>query len=137
MDGQKFALAAAAGGIAVFVAGLLIYGLVFASFMQANTMAGIHREAPRWIVLGVANLATGTLLTTVLGYWAKVKDIPEGVRVGALLGFLVILSTDLTIAATSNLFPSLRVAIVDMLASTVIMAIGGGAVGAVLTRRSS
>jgi len=137
MDGQKFALAAVAGGIAVFVAGLLIYGLVFASFMQANTMAGIHRDAPRWIVLGVANLATGTLLTTVLGYWARVKDVPDGVRVGALLGFLVILSIDLTIAATSNLFPSLRVAIVDMLAYTVILAIGGGAVGAVLTRRSS
>ena len=135
MDGQKFALATVAGGVAAFVAGYLIYGQLFAGFMEANTMVGVSRKAPRWIVLGVANLATGALLTTVLGYWAKASNIAEGARVGALLGFLVILSLDLTIAATSNVFDSLRVAVVDMLAYTLIMAIGGAAVGAALSRR--
>ena len=92
-------------------------------------------EAPRWIVLFIANLAKGALLTTVIGYWARAGGAEEGARIGALLGFLAILGFDLTLAATSNVFASLRAATVDMFGFTLTFAIGGGVVGAVLGRQ--
>ena len=135
MTGQKFAIATLVGAVALFVGGFLIYGLALNSYMTAN-MTVTMKDPPDWLTLGLGQIAGGALLTLVIGKWAKASGAGAGLAIGAQLGLLMCLAFDLTMYATSSMMNNMTVMAVDVLAATVLWAIGGAAVGAMLGQRS-
>jgi hypothetical protein len=136
MNGQKFAVAALVGGVTCFILGYVIYGVLLAGYMSANMMPGLMKDPPDFIHLGLGNLASGALLATVIGGWAKTGGVGPGLKIGAILGVLVAASFDLTMFGTSNVMTNPDVMLVDICASTVLTALAGAAVGAALGRRA-
>lgn len=127
--------AAVAGGAALFLFGFLIYGLVLEPMvMKPNmiTYPGLTKDPPDWIPLILANLVNGFLLAYVFDKWAAIRTFIGGASAGAILMFLIALTIQLFFASFMNISRNFIPAIADVLGSTVLGAIGGGVVGAVL-----
>ena len=92
---------------------LQVWDLTFGSFFAANagTATGVARESQIIWALAIGHLATGALLTLVIGNVARGATIVEGFKIGAMVAFLMWLSVDLTLYGVMNIF-NLRATIV-------------------------
>ena len=70
-------------------------------------------------------------ITYIFVKWAHISTFKSGLRGGAAIGFLMVLSYNLTMYGVSNL-SNLTATIVDIVVATVVAAIVGGVIGAVL-----
>lgn len=123
-----------AGAITLFVLGYLIYGILLISYMKANTFqyAGLVRDTPDLIVIFLSNLVMAFMLAVVIEYWASIRTFVGGMKVGAILGFLVALSIDLGELGYMNLYRGYALIALDVLGETLRDGIAGGVIGAVL-----
>lgn len=132
---NKTLLATLAGALTSFVLGFLIYGLLLASFLEANvgSATGVYKDPPEilWIALGQIPLAL--LLTLAIGRWGNRTSLAGGAKVGALFGLLVSLGFDLTMYGTTNV-QNMTVTLVDPIASVVLVGATGAVIGVVLGR---
>ena len=64
MGAQRFLTATVGGGVALFAAGFLIFGLALANAYPPTV---IDREVPLWLWLVVAQFAWAALLTVIIG----------------------------------------------------------------------
>ena len=127
--------ATVAGGIAFFALGFLIYGLVLDPYMKANMVqyAGLIKDPPDFVSLVLANLVNAFLFAFVFDHWAGIKTFAGGLKGGAILMFLIAVTLDLQFMAFMNLWKGgLVPVVVDVIGSTVLGALGGGVIGAVL-----
>ncbi len=133
MNTNKLLLSGVAGGVAFFLLGFLVYGVLLMRFFEANagTATGVMKEPMDWWALILGNLAWGFLLAVIFVRWANISTFATGLRAGAIIGLLTGLSFDLMIYGTSNL-SSLTGTIVDILVFTALSAVAGGVVGLVL-----
>ncbi len=135
MDMKKFLTGTLVGGIAFFFLGYLIYGLALMDFMTAHSgsATGVMKsmEEMTWWALILGNLGYGALLAYIFTKWADVKSFGGGASAGAAIGFLMAFSFDMSMFGTSNIM-DLTGACTDIVAATVMNAVAGGAVGAVL-----
>jgi hypothetical protein len=130
--------ATVAGAVTLFLLGWLIYGMLLRNFFDgAMTPAAraVMRTEPDFIPLILAQLAFGGLLAFVFAYWGSIRTFVGGLRGGAILYFLIVLGFDLQMMA---FFQNMHTAspwlhlVVDVIAATVLGALGGGVVGQVL-----
>lgn len=124
-----------AGGIVMFVLGYLIYGLALDAYIKANTIeyAGLMKTPmPDLIPLFVANLVLAGLVAYIFDAWAKVGSFAGGLKAGACIGFAIALYMDLMFFAMMNLIRGFAPIVVDVIATTVLMALVGGTIGVVL-----
>jgi uncharacterized membrane protein len=135
MSTKRFASAALAGGITVFVLGFVLYGLAFDSFFRNNqgTATGVLRDAPDLLYLGLGQLVYGVALALVIGSWARAAGLAAGLQLGAVFGFVVALATDLTMYGVANV-SNLTATVVDPFVFAAQMAAGGAVVGWVLEK---
>lgn len=133
MNTNKMLLSGVAGGIAFFLLGFLVYGVLLMKFFEANagTATGVMKEPMDWWALILGNLAWGFLLAVIFVRWANISTFITGLKAGAIIGLLTGLSSDLMIYGTSNL-SNLTGTIVDVLIFTALSAVAGGVVGLVL-----
>lgn len=135
MDTKKFLLGAVSGGIAFFLLGYLIYGMALMSFFaeHAGSATGAMKsmEEMAWWALILGNLSLGALLSYIFVKWANISSFGTGASGGAAIGFFMSLSFDMTSFATTNMM-DLTGAFADVAVGTVMTAIAGGCVGAVL-----
>jgi magnesium-transporting ATPase (P-type) len=128
-------MATIAGALVIFILGYLIYGILLASYLKENMIQydGLNK-APTldFVPLILSNVVKAFLLTFVFEYWARIRTFGAGLRGGAIIMFLVSLSTDLSFLGYMNLFRGFTPVIVDVLAETVRVALAGGAIAAVL-----
>jgi len=136
MSTQKFVLATVAGGVTLFVLGGILYGWLLMDFFMANsgTATGAMKETPDWFHLVLGELMFATLLTTVLGKWARVSSAGQGLTVGATFGFLLSLAMGLTFIGTMNITTP-TAAMVDVIVGTVRTGVAGAVIGAIIGRR--
>src|SRR5687768_4314136 len=128
-------VATLAGAVVLFFGGWLIFGLLLANYMKANTVqyAGLMKEPmPDMIPLALANLALAWLFAFVFDYWAGIRTFVTGLKGGALITLPIMLWIDLQFMAFMNLYTSIVPLIIDIIAATVLGAIAGGVVGLVL-----
>ncbi|MGB3077866.1 MAG: hypothetical protein WBB31_02215 [Saprospiraceae bacterium] len=127
---NKFLIGGIIGGVVFFLLGWLIYGMLLMSTMEGSMMAGLNKpmEEFNWLFLGLGQLASGFLLAYVLTK-SGTSGFGGGATVGAVLGFLMVASFDLSLWGTSNYFTSLNAVLIDMAAGTVMVAITGGVIG--------
>ena len=135
MDTKKFLTGTVVGGIAFFILGYLIYGLLLEDFFIANigSASGVQRSMEEivWWALILANFSLAGLLSYIFIKWAHVSTFKGGLRAGAAIGLLLNISIDLMMYSTSHMM-NLTAAVVDIVVWTIAVAIAGGIIGAVL-----
>ncbi len=114
------------GGISYFLLGWLVYGILLMDFMSANTNTCTSRPEAEmiWWAIIVSNLIFALLLTIVLK-WSGASQIVDGIKTGALFGFLMGLSMDLGFYSMTTMYNNLTVLIVDVVVFTLLMAVVG------------
>jgi hypothetical protein len=123
------------GGIVFFILGFLIYGLFLEERVMKPNMAvfpGLMKEAPNFIPLFLANVVSALLLAYIFEQWAGIRTFIGGLKGGAIVYFLIALSFQLLFLSFWNLHLNYIPFVVDIIASTVMGAIGGGVIGQVL-----
>lgn len=114
------------GGIAYFLMGWLVWGILLMDFYAANFNQCSSRPEMEmiWWAMIVSNLTIALLLTLFLK-WSGTKGIVDGLKTGALFGFLFSLSLDLGYYSMTTMFNNFTAIIVDVVVNTVVMAILG------------
>ncbi len=133
MDSKKFFIGTLVGGIALFFLGYLFYGLLLMNFFiqHSHAPAGTDKAMGDfiWWALILGNLFTGALLTYVILKSGNVNSF--GSSSGAAVGLFMELGFDLIRYATEN-SSDLTGVCADVVVFTVMAAIAGGIIGAVL-----
>jgi|AP45_3_1055517.scaffolds.fasta_scaffold246508_1 hypothetical protein len=133
MDAKRLAIGTVVGGIAMFVVGYLIWNILLDYWNGAFDAAGVAREAQLLWVNALSHVPAAALITLATERGGS-STIGGGVKIGAIVGFLVWSSVDLAFYANTTIF-DLTAICVDSLLASVHFAIGGGVIAAVLGRR--
>jgi hypothetical protein len=114
------------GGIAFFLLGWLVYGILLMDFISANSNQCAARPNMEmiWWALILSNLLLALLLTLILN-WSGAKGIMDGLKTGAIFGLILGLSMDLSLYSMTITYNGLTLLVVDVLVYTVMMAITG------------
>ena len=138
MDTKKFLIGTVAGGITYFILGYVFYGLLFLDFFESNTgsATGVFKTDDMiWWALAVGNFAAAALFTMIFLKWAHISTFMGGFKAGGNIGLFLTLSYSLVGYGTSNIM-NLNGSLMDVAVGTVIYAIMGGVIGAVLQANS-
>ena len=134
MNTKKFLIGGIVGGVVYFLLGWLFYGYLLAQYFQGHpgTATGVDRAMDQfiWWALILGNLLSGFLLAYVFSK-SGVSSLSSGLITGGILGFLMSSSYDLIMYATTNI-TSKQAMLADVATFTVISAITGAVVGAVM-----
>lgn len=131
----RLSAATVVGGIAFFVLGFLIYGLVLDNMVMRpnmNEFSGLTKEMPSWAPLILANLVTALLFAWIFESLAGIRSFAAGAKAGAIIMALFSLSIQLMFYAFWNIHKNLVPVFADFAGSLVMGAIGGGIIAAVL-----
>lgn len=137
---NKVLLSAIIGGVVYFLLGWLIYGILLKDMMDQNSGLPVDirtkvfkpMDQMNMPLMLVANLLSGFLTATVLN-WGNMRSAGAGLKGAAILGFLVACSYDLMFYSMSYMF-TMKGMIIDIVAGTVMMALGGAVIGWMLGR---
>ena len=125
-----------AGGVAFFVLGFIIYGLVLDPLVMKPAMnpeaAKLMKDPPSWIPLVLSNFVTAFLFAYIFEKWATIRTFVGGMSAGAVIYFLIALSMQLMFAAFMSISHGPAPAIADVIGSAILGALGGGVIGLVL-----
>ena len=132
MDAKRLAIGTVVGGIVMFGATYLIWNMAFDYYAVAIEAAGVAREPQLLWVSALSNVPFAALVTLVIERGGS-STIGGGVKIGAIVGFLVWASVDLSFYANTTIF-DLTTIILDPLLAGVWFGIGGGVIAAVLGR---
>ena len=126
--------AAIAGSIIFFCMGFVIYGLLLDSLMKGYMVQypGLMKDPPAMVVLFLWNFVMALFFTLVFDKWAGIRSFAGGLVGGAFMMFFIELATDLSYMAFMNLMNSFVAVVIDVAGATVLGAVAGGVIGAVL-----
>jgi len=114
------------GGIAFFLLGWLVYGILLMDFMSANSNSCASRPDAEmiWWAMIVSNLVLALFVTLVLK-WSGAKSVTDGLKTGAIIGFLTGLSMDLSFYSMTTMFNNITALIIDVVVYTILLGIVG------------
>ncbi len=137
MIAKNSIIATLAGTVSLFLLGWIFYGLLLMDFYMQNagSATGVSREESDmvWWALVLGNVFQAYFLVYIFERWGNVTSFIEGLKGGAVIGFLLGLGFNLVMYATSNMM-NLTAALVDPFVSLAMMGITGGLIGAILGR---
>ena len=127
---NKTILGGLVAGVAFFLLGWLIYGILLKDFMAENMDQSGMRKMEDMLMwaMALSCLIQGYFLSLMLG-WSNTQGMSTGLQKGALIGLLISLAMDLSMHAMSTSFKNMNALIVDVAAGTAMFAIVGGIVG--------
>ena len=117
----------------MFVVGYLIWDIALDYWNGAVDAAGMAREPQLLWVNALSHVPAAALITLAIERGGS-STIGGGVKIGAIVGFLVWSGVDLAFYASTTIF-DLTAICLDSLLASVHFAIGGGVIAAVLGRR--
>lgn len=114
------------GGIAFFFLGWLVWGMLLMDFSKANYNQTIYLpdDGMIWWAMIASNLVLALLVTLALN-WAGAKTIVDGLKLGALVGGLYALTTDLGMYSMTTVILNVTAVVVDTLAYAAVTAVTG------------
>lgn len=114
------------GGIAYFLLGWLVWGILLMDFFTANMnqCAGRPGGEMIWWAIILSNLVMALLLTLIL-HWARAKSIIDGLKYGALFGLLYGSAIAFSYWSMSTMYLNAGAMVTDILVSSAVMAILG------------
>lgn len=122
------------GGVVIFLAGYLIYGMIMMNYFMSNmvTYTGLMKEPMELWAMAVGNIVLGILLAYIL-QMGGVVSASRGAGIGAIVFFMIGLSINLVMFAQMNLSP-LHVSFVDAICMAIMGALAGAVIGWMLGR---
>jgi hypothetical protein len=114
------------GGIAYFLLGWLVYGILMMDFSAANYNQCLNRAdgVMIWWALIASNLVLALFLTLVLK-WSGAKGILNGLKTGALFGLLLSGMMALSYYSMTTMYNNFTAMIVDVVVGVAVMAVVG------------
>ena len=114
------------GGIAFFLLGWLVWGILLMDFSQSNYNQSIYlpEDGMIWWALIVSNLVLA-LMQTLFMKWGQAKTWMDGVKIGVIFGALYALTTDLGFYSMTTVILNAWAIIVDVLAYAVVTGLTG------------
>jgi len=106
-------------------------GDFYAYALRSGAATGVPRESPLVWAVALGALSYGALLTLAIGNRTGSPAIGAGIKVGAVVGFLVWFTADFMLFGISNVL-SLTSTLIDPLLEVVPSAVAGGAIAVVL-----
>lgn len=133
MNAKNVIVAGLVGAIIFFLLGWLFYGMLFGGFFQANagSATGVMKEMPNMGLIFLGNLASGIMYAFIFDKWAGIRTFGAGLKAGALLGFLMGVTSNMISLGTANIMNS-TAAIADIGVMLVMNAIAAGVIAVVL-----
>jgi hypothetical protein len=135
VDIKRFIIGTIVGGIALYILGYVMFNLAFADFFAANagSATGAWKDPQVIWAIALGTLSYAALITLAIGTRAGSTTIVEGLKVGAIVGFLMWFSADMIFYGIWNVW-NLTAASVDTLLELVRGGIGGAVIAAVLAK---
>ncbi len=132
MDIKRIIIGTVVGGITLYVLGYLIFDLAFGEFYAANrgSATGVVRDSQLVWAIAMGSLSYAALLTLAVVSRGSSVTIVDGLKVGAIVGFLLWFTVDFIFYGNFNI-SNLTLAVVDPLLEIVRAGIGGAAIAAV------
>ncbi len=126
MKTNKIIIGGIVGGIAYFLLGWLVFGVLLMDFWETNfnNCASRPEEEMVWWALILSNLASGFLLAVIFSL-SNTRGWLAGAKVSSIIAFLMITSYDLSFYSMSTMFNSLNALIIDIVVGTVFTAVIG------------
>ncbi len=133
MDIKRLIIGTIVGGIVLYILGYLIWELAFADFFAANagSATDVFRDNPVIWAVALGTLSYAALLTLAIGTRAGTATIVDGLKIGAIVGFLLWFGSDFIHYGIANI-SNLTATIVDPLLELIRAGISGAVIVAVL-----
>ncbi len=133
MNTKRLVTGTLVGGIILYAVGYLIFDLAFADFYAANagSATGVARDPQLVWAVALGSLSYAALVTLGIGSRADSSNIGAGVKIGAVVGFLLWFTVDFILYGVTNV-ANLTRAVVDPLLELVRGGIAGGVIAVVL-----
>lgn len=114
------------GGISFFLLGWLVWGILLMDFYTTNFNQCLNRAEMEmiWWAMIASNFIFALLLTIVLK-WSGAKKITDGLKNGAIFGFLFALSLDLSFYSLTHMFNNFSTIIIDVVVTTALVSLIG------------
>jgi hypothetical protein len=114
------------GGLTYFILGWIIYGIFLMNFtstyMNQCTARGANEMV--WWAIILSNIINGLMLTLILN-WSGAKKWLDGMKTGAIYGFLVVAGFDLSTWSMTTTFKTFWILLFDVGVATAMMAVTG------------
>ena len=132
MNFKKLLLGGIAGGVAFFLLGWLIYGMLLMDFMSKHpgTAGDLSRPEEDFMYLIIGNLLMGFLFAYIF-LKANVNSLANGLVTGGIIGALMSAGFNCVMYATTTITSKTAMA-ADVAAMTVMCALGGAVIGMVM-----
>ena len=140
MHAKQLMIGTVAGAVTVLAIGYLIFAAALENFyayaMNAGSATGVAREPQLFWAVALGALSYAALLTLVIGSRASVLTIAAGIKMAAIVSFLLWFTADFMLYGISNV-GNLTTTVVAPLIELVPGAIAGGVIASVLRRMAS
>jgi hypothetical protein len=135
MNMKRLAIGSIAGAVVMYIMGIVIWEMLFADFFAANagSAQGVPREAPILWAVGLGTLLYAAMVTLTLEARSGGASLVEGLKAGALVGFLIWGTADFIFFGYFNI-NNLNATIADVVLEAVRGGIGGAVRGVVLSK---
>ena len=135
MTAKRLAIGTIVGAAGLSATGYFLFWIALGDFyayaLRSASATGVPRESPLAWAVALGALSYGALLTLAIGNRPGSTAIGAGVKVGAVVGFLVWFTADFMLYGVSNVL-NLTATLIDPLLEVVPSAVAGGAIAVVL-----
>lgn len=140
MHAKQLVVGTLAGALTVLAIGYLIFTVALGNFyayaMNAGSATGVAREPQLFWAVALGALSYAALLTLMIGSRGRYLTIAAGIKMGAIVSFLLWFTADFMLYGISNV-GNLTTTIVDPLLELVPGAVAGGVIAGVLMKIAS
>ena len=135
MNMKRLSIGSVVGLVALYILGFLIWQMVFTDFFAANagSAEGVVREPPILWAIALGTLFYAVLLTLAIESQSGAKSLATGLKVGAVVGFLLWGTADFVLFGFQNT-SNLTATIADAVLEGIRGGIGGAIIAVVLSK---
>lgn len=135
MNTKQWVIGTVVGGVVIFAAGYVIFEVLLGDYYAANagSVTGVMRDAPIVWALAVGALAYAALIIYAMRGQAASANMVSGMKVGAVVGFLLWATADFTLFGITNM-SNLTITMLDPFVELVHGGIAGAVIGALLPK---
>jgi hypothetical protein len=132
---KRLLIGSIAGGVALYILGYVFWGTLFADFFAANagSAEGVPRETEILWASGLGTLLYAVLVTMTIEARSGTTSVVDGLKAGAIVGFLVWGTADFIFYGNFNL-SNINATIADIALETVRAGVGGAVIAVVLSK---
>ncbi len=132
MDIKRFIIGTVVGAITIYILGYLIFDMAFGEFYSANagSATGLVRDNPLMWAPAMGSISYAALLTLAIETRGGSVTIVDGLKTGAIVGFLLWFTVDFIFYGNFNM-SNLTLTFVDPLLELIRAGIGGAVIAAV------